>query len=389
MVNLVCDRKAAAQALQVLSGVVLRKTMIPAITHVKVSANGAIDLAGTDLDQTLVWSLPRTGGTGEASLLLPWERFSKYVKGAPGEALEISWESPLQATLDGAVTMVGLEPQDFPTLPAVSGKKVARVGVQELAARLGEVECARSLEVVRYALTGVLFEVKKGKRWKPGPFGQSKKVSAHVVTSDGKRLAVRSVSVQETIESCRIILREGAAETIRKIARALRAEPELCFDVTVEGDAEGETRARVHFVVPGRVHLTASLIDGHFPDWEAVVPAIEKKVTLSRDGLREALKKVEPALTEKTMAVKFTFAAGILTLKAKSQDVGEATATMPYSGTFEAEAVYNPLYVSDFLASLPKGKDSFELRIERKDYASLWHGEKGHTYVLMPLTINL
>jgi DNA polymerase-3 subunit beta len=132
------------------------------------------------------------------------------------------------------------------------------------------------------------------------------------------------------------------------------------------------------------------VIDGHFPDHEAVTPAdLPGSWTLDRKELADALHAVMPATTEKTRAVRFTLMAADVELFAKSADVGEARAVLKAHGTEELTVVLNPDYVLDYLAALPRYVEQVVLQAKARDVAVLWRGPAGHEYVQMPLTVNL
>ena len=144
--------------------------------------------------------------------------------------------------------------------------------------------------------------------------------------------------------------------------------------------ALGETKRALIFL---------RLIEGHFPDYEAVVPGnLDKKLVIPREPLLSAVRKVALMTTDKTRAVKFNLGKGRIVLFTRTQDVGEAKVELPidYKGE-ELEIVFNPDYVADYLKVV--ADETVELHLKDKASAGVFRAGKDYVYVLMPLTISL
>jgi len=377
------DRVALKRALAVLTSAAATKTTWPALNHVRLSVNGTVKLETTDLEVSAVVDLQRQGRGGEFQALLPVKRLAEYVRKSTLETVTFQNESKTETRVDGAASFIGLGIEDFPTTLGAEGTLIASFAAGDLAQALHLTKFAASLEVVRYALTGVLFDVRK-------------KGGAALVASDGKRLSVARLKV-ETDRDVKTIVPWSAAELLEKIAA--QADPSARVELratlvkvtdTVSGrQSDTETIQQLHFVV-GETGLFTRIVEGHFPDWEAVVPALVDNVfTVDRKGLIAELERVRQACTDKSLATKFTFGGGKVVLFSRTVDVGEARAVLSAEGTAELAIVFNPDYVLDFLKAQPKSVERVTLKLKDRACAGLFHGAKGHDYILMPLTINL
>jgi DNA polymerase III subunit beta len=376
------DRAALKRALGVLSKVANPKSRIPVLTQVRLRVNGDVQLAATDLEVSAVVTLARQGRGGEFQALLPANRLAEYVKQSTAETVTFQNETAFKTNLDTGASLVGLDVADFPSSLGEEGTLLASFAAADLEQALHLTKHAASAEVVRYALTGVLFDVRKGK--------------AALVASDGKRIAVARSAVKAN-RDVKAIIPYSAAVLLERIAGQadpnarveLRATIVKSTNVQTGEQKETAEIQHLHFVV-GDTGLFTRIVEGHFPDWEAVVPSnLDKTFTVDRKALIAEIDRVKHACTDKTMATKFTFGGGKVVLFSKTPDVGEARAELPVEGEGELAIVFNPLYVLDFLKAQPKSVERVTLKFHEKTNAGLFTGPKGHDYILMPLTINL
>jgi DNA polymerase III subunit beta len=384
MTQATVDRAALKSALGVLSRVANPKSRIPVLTQVRLRVNGDVQLAATDLEVSAVVTLPRQGRSkrGEFQALLPAQRLADYVKTSKAETVTFEREDAFKTKLDDAAALVGLGIEDFPTTLGEEGTLLASFNAAEFAQAIHLTKFAASAEVVRYALTGLLIEVKKGK--------------AAIVASDGKRLSAVRLAAK-TERDFKVIIPFKAAELLERIADqadpiyrvGVRATLVKATDGVSGRQSDTETIQQLHFVI-GETGLYTRIVEGHFPDWEAVTPDHkEHVVTVDRKALIAEIDRVRQACTDKTLATKFTFGGGKVVLFSKTQDVGEARAELPVDGQGELSIVFNPLYVLDFLKAQPKSVERVTLRFRDKNAARLFQGVKGNEYVLMPLTVTL
>jgi DNA polymerase-3 subunit beta len=367
----------------VLTNVAPGKSHIPVLDHVRLSVNGTVKLEATDLEVSAVIDLPRQWKGGKFQALLPAKRLAEYVRKSTFETTVFENESAFKTNLDGAASLIGGDIKDFPETLGQEGTLISTFAAGELATALRLAKFAASYEVVRYALTGVLFEVRNAG------------LSA-LVASDGKRLSAARIKAKSD-RHVRVVVPLHTAELLEKVSAqadpALRVEFRATLvkatDVKTGVQSETDTIQQIHFKV-GPVSLFSRIIEGHFPDWELVVPNNGDKVfVIDRATLAQEIERVKQACTDKTLATKFTFEAGKLTLFSKTQDVGESRAVLAADGKDEISIVFNPLYVLDYLAALPKGVDRVTLRVKDKTAPGLFQSVKGHDYILMPLTINV
>lgn len=368
------SRAALSEAFGIASAVVPVRTTIPAVMNVKLTATkegkggSKLEIAATDLEYGVRLTLTGVDVKEEGTLVLPAARMAGILREASDADLSIDSDGNLAhiKTSDANFKVVGADPADYPAIANFEEKGSVRVDTHDLGEMIRRTAFAVSSEVVRYALTGQLLEV-KGKELR-------------MVASDGKRLALirsRSTSKAEGQKDLRVIV---PTKTLNLLDRVLTPE-----DETVALQVE-ETQLKLK---TSRAVIFSRLIDGNFPDYEAVVPQDrDKKITLGREALHAAVRKVALVTTDKTRAVKFVIGKGKVTLFARTQDVGEASVEVPADYKGEGlEIVFNPDFVADYLKVVTD--ESVELHLKDKTSAGVFKAGKDYTYVLMPLTVNL
>jgi DNA polymerase-3 subunit beta len=368
-----CSRGRLHEAFSIASMVVPQRTTIPSLTSVKITAareksGGLLELACTDLEFGLKYGLPAAEVREEGTVVLPAARMAGILREAGDEDLTIESDGNLAHIRlpDASYKVVCIDPADFPTIPTFDERAAVKVDSADLGSMIRRTQFAVSTEVVRYALTGQLFEV-KGRE-------------IRMVASDGKRLAYiksRSAGKHDGQKDVRVIV---PTKTMNLLDKVLGGEDEQVA-LNVE-----ETQIRLK---TSRALIFSRLIEGHFPDYEAVVPSnTDKKVALPRDPFHAAVRKAALMTTDKTRAVKFSLGKGRLVLFTRTQDVGEVKVELPvdYKGE-ELDVVFNPDYVADYLKVVTD--ETVELHLKDKAGAGVFRAGKDYVYVLMPLTVSL
>jgi DNA polymerase-3 subunit beta len=380
MTKATVDRADLKRALGILAQCTDSRTTkaLPVLQHVRLTANGHVQLEATDHEVAAVFKLARQERGGEFQALLPAKRLAEYVRKSKGATVSFEPTDKTTTNVDGVASLVGLSLDDYPTTIGTEGDLRATFAAGELATALRVSQFAVSTEVVRYALTGVLLEVKQ-----TGTGKGRKSFQAVLVASDGKRLAAASLPVEKPT-ALRVIIPWKAAELLERLVSGVDALDR----VEVRSSTANDT-THLHFRVGGDGLYTRT-VEGHFPDHEAVVPAnLSQTATFDRKTLIAELERVRQACTDKTLATRFTFSPGKLALFSKTPDVGEARAELPVEGDANLAVVFNPDYVIDYLKALGKSIDRVTIRVKDRQSAALFEGFKGSSYLLMPLTINL
>jgi DNA polymerase III subunit beta len=363
--EVVLDRDAFLKGLQMVQNIVEPRQTLPILANVLLEADGeAVRVTATDLEVGARVSVPaRVAGGG--AITVSARKLAEIVKELPAASLALKVSETAAVTIRcGGVNfrLVGMAPTDFPAVVPAAPSAWLRVEAKTLREMLAQTSFAVSHDESRFALNGVLFLL------------QPKE--ARFVATDGHRLAVATRDVGQGLSGVSGIVPRKA---ITEIMRVLGASEDVQLAITEN-----------QFVLqmPNFV-MTARLIEGQFPNWEAVVPRNHPgRLILKRAVLASALRRVSVMAEERNKPVRFALAPGALTLSAASHDLGEAEEALEveYSGA-ELTIGFNARYVQDALAPMEHEDVVFEFKDGLSPGVLKSAADEGYCCVIMPMRI--
>ena len=262
------QREALLKPLQQVVGVVERRQTLPVLANVLVKvAAGRLALTATDLEVEMVASVD-VERADDGEVTIPARKLFDIVRALPdGARVDIKQNADriALAANRSRFTLTTLPASEFPTIDNI--ELVEKVALPEDALRdlMDRTAFAMANQDVRYYLNGMLLDLQEH--------------TLRCVATDGHRLAMKETALQSVVSTRRqiIIPRKGVNELIG-LLEAGDGEVELEF---------GRNHLRVR---RGDVVFTTKLIDGRFPDYEAVIPlGADKQATLDREVLRGVL----------------------------------------------------------------------------------------------------
>jgi len=328
--EVVIDRDAFLKGLQMVQNIVEPRQTLPILANVLLEAAGdSVRLTATDLEVGARVSVPAKVAA-KGSITVSARKLAEIVKELPAAAVALKVSDNVTVSLRcGGATyrMVGLAPDDFPPVVPASPQSWVGIEAKVLREMLTQTSFAVSHDETRYALNGVLFAF------------QGKDV--RMVATDGHRLALSTRSLGQGVASATGIVPRKA---VSEIMRVIGAGEEVQIAITEN-----------QFVLqmPNFV-MTARLIEGQFPNYEAVIPkAHPGRMTTARAGLSAALRRVAVMAEERNKPVKLALSPASLKVSASSQELGEAEEILDveYAGG-EMLIGFNSRYLLEAMAAL-------------------------------------
>ena len=357
-------KSALMEGLQKVLNVVSLRTTLPILSNVLIEADKKeLTLTTTDLEVGVRCKVDaKVAKTGATTL--PARRLSSIVRELPDGAIQVEVDDKDNASVKSGSSffkIVGLSKDEFPPMPKAEGKhsyKMEQVAFREM---LRKTSYAASTDETRYVLNGVLLSFKNGK--------------LTMVATDGRRLALveQEIDFPDDAEGDLILPTKAVAE----LMQVLGDEGELTISAT-------ENQIVFQF---DDVLVTSKLIDGTFPNYKQVIPSqCEERVTVERESLFTALRRVSLVTTDKSNAAKLTFGKNKVVISMSTPDVGEAEEILPvkYDGK-EFSVAFNPEYMMDPLKTLNGDEVFLELTDELSP--GVLKTDIPFLYVLMPMRI--
>jgi DNA polymerase-3 subunit beta len=359
------NRDAFLKGLQMVQNIVEPRQTLPILANVLLETDGdTVRLTATDLEVGARVSVPaRVAGKGAVTVSA--RKLAEIVKELPAADLALRVQDNATVGLKcgtASYKLVGMPPDDFP--PVVPSEKATWLKVEGKTLRemLSQTSYAVSHDETRYALNGVLFAL-AGK-------------DARLVATDGHRLAMARRTLGNVgAATTGIVPRKAITEIMRVLGSGEDVEIAL-------------TENQFVLQMPNFI-MTARLIEGQFPNYEAVIPkAHPGKLVISRAALTSALRRVAVMAEERNKPVKFALAPAALKLSASSQDLGEAEETLDvdYAGA-EVTIGFNSRYLLDAISPIEKDQVIVEFKDGLSPGVIRSVEDEGYCCVIMPMRI--
>lgn len=362
------QREVFLKPLAQVVNVVERRQTLPVLANLFVQVQGGLlSLTGTDLEVEMVSRVAvEDGQDGETTI--PARKLFEIVRALPdGSRVTVS-QSGEKVTVQAGrsrFTLATLPAGDFPSLDDVDATERVQVPEAALKELIERTAFAMAQQDVRYYLNGLLFDLRES--------------SLRCVATDGHRLALCESGLEGTGALTKrqlIVPRKGVMELQRLLEGGDRLlELEM---------GRGHLRVKRDDVT-----FTSKLIDGRFPDYEAVVPiGADKEVRIDRDVLRAALQRAAILSNEKYRGVRIEVSPGQLKISAHNPEQEEAQEEVEAETRVDDLAVgFNVGYVLDALNALKDDVVVLQLRDANSSALLREAANERSRHVIMPLRL--
>ena len=326
------QREHLLRPLQSIIGVVERRQTLPVLGNIlMVADDNGLRLTATDLEVELRANVGATVDTpGETTL--PARKLVDIVRNLPEGAeltVSLSGEQAVIQAERSRFTLATLPATEFPAVEDIGDTRPLSLPQGTFRELIHKTHFCMALQDVRYYLNGLLLEL------------EPKRLRA--VATDGHRLALGDIEGDVGAECSHqvIVPRKGVQELLR-----LLVDDEEPVRLELGGN-----HVRVSL---GALRLTSKLIDGRFPDYERVIPAVEDRVMeADRETLRQALVRAAILSNEKYRGVRFSVGADELRIQSNNPEQEHAEEELPVSYAAESmEIGFNASYVLDALQAV-------------------------------------
>ncbi len=326
------QREVLLKPLQQVVGVVERRQTLPVLANLLVVAEAkSVTFTGTDLEVEMSANAQvEDGESGE--ITIPARKLFDICRALPdGSKIEFKLTGDRVSVSSGRsrFTLATLPASEFPVIENI--ELVERVSLPEATLKelMDRTAFAMAQQDVRYYLNGLLLDLREH--------------ALRCVATDGHRLALVETALSAGASAQRQILipRKGVLE-LQGLFEAGDGMVELEF---------GKNHLRVK---RGEVTFTSKLIDGRFPDYEAVVPiGADKEVRVGREPLRGALQRAAILSNEKYRGVKLEVSPNKLRIIAHNPEQEEAVEELEAKTSVSELGVgFNVNYLLDALNAL-------------------------------------
>lgn len=371
--ELTVRKEDLAKGLQKSQSVVERRTSMPILSNVMLAADdGKLTLTATDLEISFQGSYEaRINKPGRVTI--PARKFHDIVKELPSEDVYLKEKENNHIHLTGgraSYDLVGMDAEDYPTLPAVEDIPEVKVDVDILGEMIEKTIFSISQEDTRFNLAGLYVQKRR----------MDDQDILRLVSTDGHRLSLVDRPISGVgnfdIENGIIIPRKGVNELSR---------------MTKEGDGELALGLNGSFATAkkGEGTLILRMQEGSFPDYEVVIPKNPgRSVMVNRQGFSDVIRRVSILATDRFQGVQLNFREGLLELVSQNPELGEARESIEVDYEGESFQVgFNARYFLDLCSAMRSENISLSFIDENNPCLIKGEGDEGFLSVIMPMRL--
>ena len=363
------NRAAFAEALGLLASVVPARTPKPILRCVRLTAGEKeITIRATDLEVGVNYRAYEVQVEKSGDVVVPADKLTAVVRESTDDVLALEVKDGICKITgsDSHFTIYGQDAAAFPEVPGFDGQPDLEVGLQNLQSAVRQTLFATARESTRYALNGILWEIK------------GKKLA--LIATDGRRLARSRINLAaapaKNLEASKIIV---PAKTLSLLEKLPAGEKDTASIKFVDNQI---------LLAAGNVVISSNLIEGTFPKYEDIIPSdYDKKITLPTEAALSAVRRSALLTSEESRGIHLAISKDKLVFACRAPETGDATVDMhiDYSGA-PIEIGFNPQYIMDCLRILPE--QQFTLELGQPDRPGLIKCGKDFLYVLMPINLS-
>ncbi len=319
------QRETLLAPLTQICGVVEKKGTLPVLSNVLLKTDDEqLLLTTSDLDVEM-----RSECDAEiieaGEITVPAQKFLDICKALPdGSILQFEYQEGKCLITSGQskFSLSTLSAMEFPLIDDMESYHQVQVESQDLKRMLKQTVFCMAVQDVRYFLNGLLFEVSHNK--------------LRCVSADGHRLALSECDYVNESELNKQVLipRKGVLE-LQKMIKDIDQTITLFI---------GNNHIKVQVE---HIAMTSKLIDGKFPDYEAVIPLnMEKQFVADKETLKKSLLRVAILSNEQYKGVKFKITNNTLEIVGNNPDQEQAEDIISINSDIEQiETAFNVNYL--------------------------------------------
>ena len=341
------------KSLQAMSGVIGSNNTLPILDDFLFQlSDSGLKITVSDLETTMTVSMQPDMVEGAGEVTIPARILLDIMKNFPDVPVTISVaEDTLAVVLragDGQYKLSGHKSDEFPQIPVMEDTSTWEIPADVLARGFEKTVFATGNDEIRPIMSGVLMEMKEN-------YLTFVATDAHklvfVATDAHKLVRYRRTDIRSDVQAS-FIMPKKPINQLKNILGSMADEP-----VKIEFN---RTNASYEF---GDYKLVCRLIEGHYPNYEAVIPANNpNQLTIDRQLFLSAIRRVAVFSSKATHQVRFKITGQEILLTAEDIDFyNEAKERLSCSYTGDdIEIGFNSRFFQEMLNNL----DTEEVKLE-------------------------
>lgn len=367
--QITCKTEDLKKTLQAVQRAVAAKGILPVLSNILLTTDNEkgrfLRLIATDLEIG-VESRMEADMQEAIHTTLPAKKLVEIVNKFPEESLSFDFRS------DGSVSLSGkklnfqlntLPADDFPRLPEVQRDRVLELNLLEVCQAIRQTCFAAATDSAKTILTGVNMQIQGGQ--------------LKMAATDGYRLAVRQLTLNQDFDAANIIIPRRTLLELEKLVKQDTQEHVLM----------SITDNHVLFEAQDKI-LTSRLLEGKYPPYDKILPKqFERRVWIETRPFLAAVERVAIMASEQTHVVAFDIQNTRLVISAGAE-LGRAQEEIDVK--FEGEPVrisFNAQYLVEVLKTYADDASHILLQLNSEVQPAVVSSVDNDDYICMLMPI--
>lgn len=379
--KLTCTQENFKKAIYSTERVVGKQITLPILENILLETDhGMLKIAATNLE---IGVFLKIGAKieEEGTITVPARLLSNFVNNFPSDgtvSLSVIDQTLHIESGSSKAQIKGLQAQDFPIIPEMSGEFLFSFPAQEMREAIPRLAMCVSLDSTRPELTGFNMLLDK--------------LEIRLAATDSFRLAEAVVTpIKNNPQSYDIFLEKTSSlivplNTFLEVFRVIGNDTQ---EIKV-----GIEESQIFFQIDN-VRIVSRLINGKYPPYQQIIPeTFATRVILEKDAAMRAVKIAGIFTHSKAGEVKFSInpESNDVSVQSRAEEVGENKTILNAQIEGPAvEALFNPRYMTDGLNAL--GTSNLVLLMNSGSSPAVLRMVKGdkreevlsYTYIIMPI----
>lgn len=347
--NFVVTSYSLLKHLQTISGVLTTNNSLAILDNFLFHvADGTLDISATDLETTMKTSLTLEEANGSIKICVPAKMLLDVLKNLPDQPLTFLINEDFYIEIsytNGKSQMPGFNGEDFPKLPEVENTVSIDIKGSLLLSAINKTLFATGTDDLRPVMCGVFCQF-------------TPEEIVFVATDAHKLVRYRRTDSQATGSSAFILPKKA----LNLLKTTLKGDEQVTLEYN-------ETNAVFSF---REIILTCRLIDGKYPNYEAVIPKENPNIlTIDRLSFLSSLKRVSVFANKTTHQVKLKLIGSELAISSEDLDFhnqANERLTCSYDGE-DMEIAFNSRFLLEMVSNLDN--DEIKLMMSQPNRAGI------------------
>lgn len=362
-----------AHGLSVVSRAVSPRSTLPVLSNILVATDeGRLRLSATNLELGITCWIPAQIAE-EGSTTVPARTFADLVGALPTDNVHLELNARTQTLNVSCGTSVtdikGIDAQEFPPMPVPDLNDGVDLNVADFKEMIQQVVFSASTDEARPVLQGVSLSVSG--------------TDIVMAATDGFRISVRKALLSNPIhKALKIIIPARALSELARIA----TDGEQSVSMVVPS-ARGQVVFRTR-----DAELVSQLIDGNFPDYNAIVPrSFKTRTVASTSFLLKACRRAEIIARDGSNIVQLNIqpqegAPGEIEISAQSEETGasENKVEATIDGV-QLRIAFNVRFLREVLEVIKSPNVALETNANNTPGVVRPVGDDQYVHVIMPM----